>query len=1017
MHTYSERKDMMTKQRTIGIYTPYLVGHYYGVIIHSVYKYAKARGIRVIAVRTEDTLEKLRGFWGFNHMDGIIIMDNTRVSNAFLNQLDKTNKPVIGIGSDLTKTRFPTVSSDNFEGAYKAVLHLIDHGHQDIAFVGYLDDQGISDIKDRLDGYTAALAERSIPYDPEFVFRLSDSHIRGGEEAAKLILQAGIPCTAIMTGTDVHAIHMISKLKEAGLRFPDDLAVIGFDDIELAESHTPSLSTVRQSMDNLGKSAVKGLIKLIEGEKLSSDQLLVESKLILRESCGCSIHSSKTYSIFDKTERDRVVIDYLEEVATSTQRLGKNLIKANREELRNLYWTHSVPTMNWGCLGLWESDNSNELRVEPYYSMKGLPSPTFCSIENFPPIEYVSEEVLSGSDDEIMTITLIQSETKTWGAIVLFERITDFALKYDSSAYCFAFIASAVESESLQMEVKSSENRLRMTLEQLESVLRTTTDGIWNWDLKTNEIEFSERFKNIFGDSILKVQDPASELSKLIHPDDLQNVMKLMNDHFKNSTPFQIEFRLKMKNDEFLWVYATAEVIRDAEGDPIRMIGSIRDVSERKSSEEKITYMAYHDVLTGLPNRMYFYDRLTFSIKNANKNGHKLAVLLFDLDRFKLINDSYGHPIGDRLLKFVAQQLMDNTPAANTVARLGGDEFIILIPRIIDEEEALSYGNMILEILKVPFVDDSLEFFITGSLGISIYPNDGEDRDLLIKHADIAMYRAKSVGRNNVKLYDPGLNKMTIQRVSLENSLRKALGNSEFILYFQPQVCAVTGNVYGMEALIRWNSPERGVVNAFEFITLAEEMGLIIPLSNWVLHEACMQNKKWQQAGYAPLEISVNISAHQFNQADFASQVKTILLETNLEPKWLCLEITESTAMYNLDLSKKTIEELIELGVSFSIDDFGTGYSSLALLKRLPIQFVKIDKSFIRDMTEDTEDAAIVNAIIAMSHSLKLRVVAEGVETQEQMVQLQEMSCDSLQGYYISYPLPLRDFQEQILKK
>jgi diguanylate cyclase (GGDEF)-like protein len=384
-------------------------------------------------------------------------------------------------------------------------------------------------------------------------------------------------------------------------------------------------------------------------------------------------------------------------------------------------------------------------------------------------------------------------------------------------------------------------------------------------------------------------------------------------------------------------------------------------------------------------------------------------VLILDLDRFKLVNETFGHAAGDRMLLAVAKRLSGALRDGDTVARLGGDEFAMLLPEIAKVSDTALVVGKIFSALKAPFVIDSHELFVSASIGISVAPDDGDESGTLLKHADAAMYRAKDQGRNTYQLYSPAMNVSQLERLSLESSLRHALDRDEFTVYYQPQVELQTGLVVGMEALVRWRHPEWGLVSPARFIPVAEETGLIVSIGERVLSQACAQNRRWQEQGLAPFCMSVNLSARQFQQPDLKNMVARVLRESRLDPKWLDLELTESLLMSEADRTVSTLNALHSMGVGLALDDFGTGYSSLSYLKRYPIDTIKIDQSFVRHITTDSDDAAIAIAIIAMAHSLKLTVVAEGVETEEQRSFMVQHRCDAIQGYLLSAPLPADD--------
>jgi diguanylate cyclase (GGDEF)-like protein/PAS domain S-box-containing protein len=436
------------------------------------------------------------------------------------------------------------------------------------------------------------------------------------------------------------------------------------------------------------------------------------------------------------------------------------------------------------------------------------------------------------------------------------------------------------------------------------------------------------------------------------------------------------------------------------------MVAVVRDITERTYAEEQIKHLAYHDALTTLPNRLLFKDRVSVAISQAQRHEARVAVLFLDLDRFKVINDSLGHNIGDQLLQAVAARVQSCVRDSDTVARLGGDEFTLLLPELTHAEDAALVAQKILEAVRYPFHIEGREFYITTSIGISIFPEDGVDAETLIKSADTAMYQAKEQGRDNYQLFNAVVNAKALQRISLEHGLRRALSHHELAVHYQPIFDFRTGRITGMEALLRWTHPEMGPIPPATFIPLAEAIGVMIPIGTWAMRTACAQAKKWHDAGFNTLSLAVNLSVCQLQQPDLVTLVREILAETGLQARLLELEITESTAMQSPEASIRTLYELKKLGIRISLDDFGTGHSSLAYLKRFPIDTLKIDQSFVRDITRDPDTAAIVTAIIAMGHSLRLKVIAEGVEFTDQATFLKRHSCDQMQGYLINAPMP-----------
>lgn len=436
------------------------------------------------------------------------------------------------------------------------------------------------------------------------------------------------------------------------------------------------------------------------------------------------------------------------------------------------------------------------------------------------------------------------------------------------------------------------------------------------------------------------------------------------------------------------------------------------DITERKRAEEMIQYQALHDLLTGLPNRTLFNNQLALALTDAHRNEAMLAVLFLDLDRFKTINDTLGHTVGDQLLQRVTERLAGCLWQGDTIARWGGDEFTLLLPQVGQVDQAIKAAQSILNALQLAFEIEGHQLYVTSSIGVVIYPHDGEDAQTLLANADVALYRAKEKGRNQYQLYTPAMNSQASRLLALENRLHQALEREEFVVYYQPQVNIFTQEITQMEALVRWQHPELGLISPNTFVPLAEENGLIIPIGEWVLRTACAQNAAWHQAGFSPLRVAVNLSARQFQQPNLVKTVARILEEIGLEPYSMELEITETTAMQNVDFTSAMLHDLHQMGVHISLDDFGTGYSSLSYLKKFPFDTIKIDQSFIQDLTTDPKGAAIIAAMITLGRSLGLRIVAEGVETKEQLDCLRSLQCKEMQGYLFWQPLSAEEATE-----
>ncbi len=441
------------------------------------------------------------------------------------------------------------------------------------------------------------------------------------------------------------------------------------------------------------------------------------------------------------------------------------------------------------------------------------------------------------------------------------------------------------------------------------------------------------------------------------------------------------------------------------------------EISERKQAEERIKHMAFHDCLTSLPNRVLFDDRVTLAIAHAHRNKEMLAVLFLDLDRFKIINDTLGHAEGDRLLQNISDKLKNSIRVDDTIARFGGDEFNLLLPGINHVEDVKTVLNKILNAFNQPYIISGQEFYITISIGVAIFPNDGLDVETLLKNADAAMYRVKEEGKNNYQFYNTDLQIKTYRKMIMENDLHRALEGREFKVFYQPQVDIDSGQIVGVEALLRWQHPDQGLILPEEFLQLAEDTRLIVSIDKLVLHTVCLQNKVWQDTGFQNSCVAVNLSSHTFQEQDLVEMVTSILEKTGLDPHFLMLEITESVAMQNLETIVQKIEKLCDLGIQIAIDDFGTGFSSLYYLKKFPINKLKISQHFVRDIVRDQNDKAIVSLVIDLAQSLKFKVIAEGVEAIEQLSFLKQRKCDEMQGFLFSKAIPADEYEELLIQK
>jgi len=562
---------------------------------------------------------------------------------------------------------------------------------------------------------------------------------------------------------------------------------------------------------------------------------------------------------------------------------------------------------------------------------------------------------------------------------------------------------------------------LRESQIKLGKAQRIAKLGHWEWLLESDQVVWSSECGNILKSDSLS--DQLSSFLAAVHEDDRGHVAGILERARTDAGRFNFEFRTGSTNKE-----EDARIIHvEAEPDSTKhMVGTIQDITERTNAEEQIHNLAYYDLVTGLPNRAHLYDMIALAQSRCIKQSSKFALLFLDLDHFKQVNDTLGHNAGDLLLRKVSSRLKhairqrsaqpaaaeSETNKTNTeaIARLGGDEFVVLVDYVDRVEDAAYVARRICKTLSNSFNLDGNEVRITTTIGISLFPDDGNSADKLLKHADVAMYHAKEQGRNGYQFYSQSIHNLALERFAMERDLRKTLESNGFHLEYQPKLALRSGNITGLEALVRWEHPERGKVSPADFIPLAEETGLIVPLGEWVLRTACKQMVAWLDEGIEPFIMAVNCSAIQLVRTDMAAVIKEALDSTGLNPAYLEIELTESLLMQDVEEGINILQALKDLGLHVSIDDFGTGFSSLSYLKRLPVDKLKIDQSFIKDLTTDPGDAAIVTSMITLAHNLDLTVIAEGVENAEQVGFLRAEKCDEIQGYLISKPMPADDF-------
>ena len=616
-----------------------------------------------------------------------------------------------------------------------------------------------------------------------------------------------------------------------------------------------------------------------------------------------------------------------------------------------------------------------------------------------------------GSDSPIWLGVPLKTPTGNIGVLV----VQDYENSDTYSNRDVELLTSVADQIALAIERKRAEDALVRSQERFELVSRATSDAVWDWNLSTNDIWWNVGFQKLFGYGSGAIGRGLDSWIGRLHPEDSDRVVHDRQRHIEDRKNYwSDEYRFLRADGTYAFVIDRGYVVYDSNATPVRMLGSMMDVTDRKSLEDQLTHQALHDPLTKIANRALFKNRVDHALTKLARSNTTLAVLFLDLDNFKAINDSLGHAVGDKLLVSVAERLQDCLREADTAARLGGDEFAVLVESMYRPDEAVMIAERILSVFRQPFVIDGKEIHIGTSIGIAVSSPVALASEELLRNADLAMYLAKSQGKGKHIVFEAKMHEALMERIELEEELRRGIDQREFVIHYQPILDLTTNKMVGMEALVRWMHPRLGLLAPMKFIPMAEETNLIVPLGEWILGEACRQVQAWRvkHVGKLDVAVTVNISIRQFLQAELVELVSRALEKSGLPPNSLILEITESFMMQDTESTIEKLHELKKLGVRLAIDDFGTGYSSLSYLQRFPIDILKIDKSFIDKLGQGSEGNAVAKAIIMMGDSLNLKTIAEGIEHPEQISELQLLGCEAGQGFHFAKPLTVGDMDE-----
>lgn len=723
-------------------------------------------------------------------------------------------------------------------------------------------------------------------------------------------------------------------------------------------------------------------------------------------------------------------------------RRAQMALSAARADFRRVFQTqresearllHSMASAGFGA---WSVDlvSGKSWRSPQYDRIFGydvpLPSWTLATfLEHVVPEDREGvEEVLSqppkNTDGEVANVTFECRIRRADGAIRWIQAQGSRELEGPSASIIFGLIHDITHRKIADQQLSESRNRLAEKEQRLAEAQQIARVGSWDLDFASNMLSASDELCRIYGYPPGCFEGSFQRMLQVVHPDDRKAVEEAIERAVQSGHPFLFEHRIIQASGQIRTIQANGRVLTDANGAPQGLAGTVHDITERQAAQERLHRLAHYDVLTGLPNRRLFYESLAREMVIAREQGVSVALLYLDLDQFKGINDTFGHSMGDELLRQVAQRLLASTRIRDTVGRLGGDEFGLVAITAEEPDDVVHMAEKLNEAMQKPFELAGHKVTVTPSIGIALCPSDSTDTETLIKYADVAMYHAKSAGRNTYRFYTPGMNVRARARLQLETDLRQALENGEFVLHYQPEIDINSGEWSGAEALLRWNRPGHGLVQPSQFVPALEETGLIVPVGRWVIRAACQQLSRWREAGIVGVSLSVNVSAKQMliprgnggsngrapdhpdDRGGICEHVGRCMKRYRILPASLRLELTETALMSHADQTLGELAKLKDLGIQILVDDFGTGYSSMAYLKRFPIDTLKIDREFVQDLSHDADDQAITRAMINLAHSLKLKVIAEGVETREQLDFLQDEGCDRAQGFYIAHPMP-----------
>ncbi len=990
------------KRPTVGVILPLLSGFYMGEISATLRTMAKSYDVNLVLVRSGENHE-FDYPAALHHFDALIVILHT-ASDSYIQTALARGIPVISVGGSYAPLEVEQFTSNQSLGVELLYQWLVEQGHQHIGFCG---DLSVNDVRARFKAYQRVVAGHNNDFDIGRFFSVSSCSIAGGREAANEFIRRESPCTAVICATDHNAIGMIEQFKNSRIQVPQDVAVVGIDNIFFGQHVQPALTTVDQQLERLTRQAFVRALERINGSSLSAKIHPVSQKLIVRHSCG----NAQPDCIVNENQGS-IRHQLLNVAGRSPAEVFENFYAQAQNGFGSILDAHSLygNNLDWACLAHGEQNN---YRVESWINV-GMIKPchndinqqSFSDVRDFPN--------LSNEEHFVATILPIATGRKnSWKLIAVVDGLKQEQNIGTQSVFCsyLDMLALFIERGELLNTSNLRQRNSEQLLELLNVVSNSSNDGIWDWSITDNTLRLNERLVNMLGHSELthKHDIDSDLLFRLIHPEDLCLFEEHVEQHLVNQAPLKIELRLQKQDNNYIWVLVSGASITSDSAQSSRIVGSITDITHQKESAAKIHHMAYFDALTGVPNRRKVMEDIAKHI--ADDGATPVAVMLMDLNRFKSINDTFGHHVGDALLCHVTDVLKDIVKKPHTIARLGGDEFLFFC-HTRTRVEAETIAHQILRAIESPMLHEEIELVVQSSIGVAFYPFDGQSASALVKKADIAMYQAKKAGGNQVVHFHETMQVNGQNALKMEYHLIRAIDKQEISLFYQPQFCHSSGVVIGVEALARWHSPELGEISPTQFVKLAEKIGVINRLGEYLLHRTCQDvvNSTWLRS---LRRISINVSAKQLISPHFAQEIIETITQYRLPLSLFCIEITETAVIEDYDVCVASLLKLRNVGIDISLDDFGTGFSSLSLLKRLPLNEVKIDRGFISDVVNSQSNLAFVSTMVSMGQSLGYRIVMEGVETQEHAKKLSTLGAEISQGYYYSKPLSLAELEHK----